>query len=162
MKIGEYFPVWDKLNESERKEISDHASLRHAEAGTVLHNGLDCVGFFVVGSGQLRAFVVSEEGREMTLFRLFDHDVCLFSASCVIKSIQFDITIEVEKAADFWVIPPDIYKGLMERSVAVANYTNQIMASRMSDAMWLIEQLMWKLRQAAGGLSHRGKHLERG
>jgi len=32
----------------------------------------------------------------------------------------------------------------MEESAAVANYTNEIMASRFSDVMWLVEQIMWK------------------
>ena len=32
----------------------------------------------------------------------------------------------------------------MDSSTAVANYTSQLMASRLTDAMWLIEQVMWK------------------
>ena len=60
------------------------------------------------------------------------------------NSIQFDITIEAEKESQFWVIPPDIYKELMAQSVAVANYTNEVMASRFSEVVWLIEQILWK------------------
>ena len=32
----------------------------------------------------------------------------------------------------------------MEKSTAVANYTNELMASRFSEVMWLIEQVMFK------------------
>ena len=70
----------------------------------------------MVCSGQLRACILSEEGREITLYRLFERDICLFSASCMLRSIQFDITIEAEKDATFYVIAPDVYRALMEES----------------------------------------------
>ena len=104
----------------------------------------DCIGLLVIKSGQLRAYITSEEGREVTIYRLFDHDICLLSASCIMNSIQFDITISVEKDAEFYVIPVNVLKKLMDESLPVANYMNQIMGSRLSDAMWLIEQVMWK------------------
>lgn len=92
----------------------------------------------------MRAYILSDEGREITLYRLFEMDICLFSASCMIESIQFDITIEAEKDSEILVIASDVYKELMEESAALSNYTNQIMASRFSEVMWLIEQVMWK------------------
>lgn len=145
MELRDYFPVWDKLTETERALLLSTATERTAKKGELLHNGSsDCVGLFLIRSGQLRAFILSDEGREVTLYRLFERDMCLFSASCMMNSIQFDITIEAEKDSDFWVIPPDTYKKLMEGSAAVANYTNQLMASRFSEVMWLIEQIMWK------------------
>ena len=60
------------------------------------------------------------------------------------RSIQFEITIEAEKYTGLWVIPAEIYKSIMEESAPVANYTNELMASRFSDVMWLIEQIMWQ------------------
>lgn len=98
----------------------------------------------MIKSGQLRAYSLSEEGREITLYRLFDMDMCLFSASCMMRSIQFEIVIQAEKDTEVWVISAEIYKKVMEKSASVANFTNEIMASRFSDVMWLIEQVMWK------------------
>ena len=105
---------------------------------------MDCTGLLLVKSGQLRAYILSDEGREITIYRLFDRDMCLFSASCMMRSIQFDMTIEAEKDTEFWIIPTEIYKSIMEESAPAANYTNELMAARFSDVMWLIEQIMWK------------------
>lgn len=95
-------------------------------------------------SGQLRAFTISNDGREITMYRLFERDICLFSASCIMNSIQFDITIAAEKNTEVLVIPSEVYKSIMEVSAPLANYTNEIMASRFSEVMWLIDQIMWK------------------
>lgn len=54
------------------------------------------------------------------------------------------ITIEAEKDTDLWIIPVEVYQGIMAESAPVANYTNELMANRFSDVMWLIEQIMWK------------------
>ena len=145
MDIAEYFPMWDQLTEEDRKVISGSASYQTVQKGTVLHNGsADCTGLLLVCSGQLRAYILSEEGREITLYRLFEMDICLFSASCMMHSIQFEMTIEAEKETSFWLVPTDVYKRIMERSAPLANYTNEIMASRFSEVMWLMEQVMWK------------------
>lgn len=144
MEFSEYFPVWDKMTPRQQQTVSASLVSRSVGKGAVLHNGrADCTGLLLVKTGQLRAFILSKEGREVTLYRLFDRDVCLFSASCVMRSIQFDVTVSAEKDTRLWVIPPDVYKQIMEQSASVANYTNEIMASRFSEVMWLMEQVMW-------------------
>lgn len=145
MELAQYFPVWDQLTLEQRETLLRAASRQSVKKGTVLHNGsADCTGLLLVCSGQLRAYILSDEGREITLYRLFEMDICLFSASCMMHSIQFDITIEAERDTDFWLIPTEVYKRMMETSAPLANYTNEIMASRFSEVMWLMEQIMWK------------------
>ncbi|HPD89449.1 MAG TPA: Crp/Fnr family transcriptional regulator [Oscillospiraceae bacterium] len=145
MELEHYFPIWEKLTAAEKALLEQSAVERTAPKGTMLHNGSsDCVGVFLIRSGQLRAFILSDEGKEITIYRLFERDLCLFSASCMMQSIQFDVTIEAEKDSELWVIPTDVYKKLMDTSAVVANYTNQVMASRFSEVMWLVEQIMWK------------------
>lgn len=145
MSISSYFPIYDKLTADQQKQFSECAVIRTATQGTIIHNGkADCIGLLVIRTGQLRAFITSDEGREVTLYRLFERDICLLSASCMLSSLQFDMTISAEKDTQFWVIPPAFYKNLMENSAVVANYTNQILASRFTEVMWLVEQIMWK------------------
>lgn len=140
-----YFPVFEKLSPQDQEQMLRTAVKRTVPKGTVLYNGSgDCIGLLVIRSGQLRAYINSDEGREVTLYRLFAHDICLFSASCMMNSIQFDLTISAEKETEFWIISPCFYKTLMERSAPVANYTNELMATRMTDIMWLMEQILWK------------------
>ena len=140
-----YLPVFDKLTKSQQDTLAKSAFVRKFSKNEILHNvSQDCTGLFLVLSGQLRAFTISDDGREITLYRLFERDICLFSASCIMNSIQFDITITAEKDTEVFVIPSEVYKSIMEESAPLANYTNEVMASRFSDVMWLIDQVMWK------------------
>ena len=145
MDFQDYFPIWNKLSIPQQNKLSGALMTKTIAKGTIIHNGgMDCTGLLLVKSGQLRAYILSDEGREITIYRLFDRDMCLFSASCMMRSIQFDVTIEAEKDTELWIIPSEIYQNIMSESAPVANYTNELMATRFSDVMWLIEQIMWK------------------
>lgn len=155
MEFETYFPIWNKLTAIQKQKISGSAVERTVKKGTMLHNGsMDCTGLLIVRHGQLRAYILSDAGREISLYRLFDLDICLFSASCILHSIQFEVIIEAEKETDLIVIPAEVYKGILEESAPAANFTNEIMASRFSEVMWLLEQILWKSfdRRLAGFL----------
>ena len=145
MEFSDFFPFWDKLTNEQKEKLAEVSHPLSVKAGTVVHNGsMDCLGLLLINSGQLRVYTLSEEGREVTLYRLFELDICLFSASCVMPSVQFEVVIEAEKDADLIVIPSCLFKNLMEDSAPVANYANQLISSRFSEVMWLMEQVMWK------------------
>ena len=145
MEFQSCFPIWNQLSTDQQARILGSLVSHRVKKGSVIHNGsMDCTGLLLIKSGQLRVYILSDEGREITLYRLFELDMCLFSASCMLRSIQFDVTIAAEKDTEFWVVPTEVYKGILEESAPAANYTNELMASRFSDVMWLMEQIMWK------------------
>ena len=145
MSLPNYFPIWDKLTAQQQERISSASEFQKFKAGTVLHHGsLDCLGLLLIRSGQLRAYILSDEGREITISRLFEMDICLFSASCVMPNMQFDIIIEAEKDTELWIIPACLYKDLMDESLPLARFSNDLITNHFSEMMWLIEQVMWK------------------
>ena len=145
MDFQSCFTIWNQLTVPQQRQVLGSLSSRSVKKGTVLHSGsTDCAGLLLIQSGQLRAYILSEEGREITIYRLLERDICLFSASCIMPSLQSDVTIEAEKDTDLWVIPAKVYRQLMEESAPVSNYTNELMAARFSEVMWLMEQIMWK------------------
>ena len=145
MGFAEYFPIWNRLNPEQQQKLNERVDFRKVKAGTVLHDGsAECLGLLLVRSGQLRAYILSDEGREITINRFFEMDLCVFSASCVMPNMQFDIVVEAEKDSEIWVIPACLYRNLMDESLPVANYSNQLMMTHFSELMWLVEQIMWK------------------
>lgn len=145
MEISSYIPVWDQLTAAQQDMLRRSITSHSVAKGTIIHSdSTECTGLILIKSGQLRAYILSPEGREITIYRLFERDLCLFSASCMIRSIQFDITIEAEKDTEFYLIPADTYKGVMKDSAPLSNFTNEIMATRFSEVMWLMEQVLWE------------------
>ena len=145
MEFANDFPIWNKLNPEQQERIASMAQLQKCKSGTVLHDGSpECLGMLLVRSGQLRAYILSDEGREVTICRFFEMDICLFSAACVMPNMQFNIIVEAEKDSEIWIVPACLYKNLMDESIAVANYSRDLITNHFSDVMWLMEQIMWK------------------
>lgn len=143
--LNTWIPGWGQLTPAQQTRLSEAARPRAFSAGELIHNGdADCVGLLLVKSGRLRVFILSEDGREITLYRLLPGEICLFSASCMMPQIAFAVTVTAEAPSEVLVLPPDVYKAVMEESAPLANFTNELIAARFSDVMWLIEQILWK------------------
>ena len=145
MEFAEYLPIWDKLTKEQQDRIAEVAEFRKVKKGVHIHDSsADCLGLVMVKSGQLRAYILSEDGREITISRLFEYDVTLLSASCVMPDMQFNVMIEAEKDSEFWSIPACLFKNLVDDSLAVSNYCRSLLTSNFSELMWLMEQIMWR------------------
>ena len=145
MEFSQYFPIWNKLNREQQQRLSDVTELQQIKKGTVIHDGSpECKGMVLVKSGQLRAYLLSEEGRELTICRFFEMDICLFSASCVMPNMMFDVFIEAEKDTEIFVIPACLYQNLMDESLPLSTYSRDLITNHFSEVMWLMEQIMWR------------------
>ena len=145
MEFAEYLPFWDKLTREQQEHLAGAIQYRKVKKGTQIHDSsAECLGLVVLRTGQLRAYILSEDGREVTISRLFEYDVSLLSASCVMPDMQFNVMIEAEKDTEFWSIPACLFKNLLDESVAVALFSNSLISSNFSELMWLMEQIMWK------------------
>jgi CRP/FNR family transcriptional regulator len=140
----ETLKFWKELNKNQKDLLDQSIVKKHFGKGEALRAGSDnCSGLFLIESGQVRAYIVSETGREITLYRLFDRDVCIFSASCIMKNISFDIFLETEKETTAYLIPTHIFDRLSREAIAVQVFANELMASRFSEVMWIMEQVLF-------------------
>ena len=145
MEFAEYLPFWDKLTKEQQDRVASVIEHRSVSKGSHIHDSsADCLGLVVMKSGQLRAYILSADGREITIGRLFDYDVSLLSASCVMPDMQFNVMIDAEKDSEFWSIPACLFKNLVDESLAVSNYARNLLSGNFSELMWLMEQIMWK------------------
>ncbi len=143
--FASYFAVWDQLTPSQQEHLLQTTAFQQVKKGTILHGGQeDCLGLILVCRGQLRTYLLSEEGREVTICRFFDRDVCLFTAACVLPNMMFDIFIEAEKDTELWVVPACLFQNLSQESLPIANYSRDLITHHFSQLMWLMEQIMWK------------------
>ena len=143
--LTEKLPFWDKLSKEEREYINSVSFLRRFEKGGFIHgSGNDCLGMFLVISGEIRTYLLSEEGREITLFRLYPNDICVLSASCVISQITFDTFMTAKQETEVLIVPANAIALLKERNINVKCFLYELAVKRFSDVMWSMQQIMFK------------------
>jgi cAMP-binding proteins - catabolite gene activator and regulatory subunit of cAMP-dependent protein kinases len=142
--LSQYFSAWEHLSEDEQEAILENTTLMHYKKGVTVHNGdNDCVGVLLVISGILRTYMLSEEGREITLYRLGRGDICILSASCVLTAITFDVHIDAEDDSAALLISSPFFTRLSERNVYVECFAYKQAAERFSDVMWVMQQILF-------------------
>ena len=143
--LESYLPFFSRLSSEEKNKLISASHISLCEKGKALRGKRDdCLGFVIVKQGRIRVYMTSDEGREITLYRLLDGDMCLFSASCAMSNIQFDVMLEAEVETEVIIISPCVYKELMDTSLPVAKYTGELLSSRLSELMWLMDNVLNK------------------
>ncbi len=140
----DYFPFWDKISEDEKKLLCENTRYVKYKAGETIHSGgSECKGGVFVKSGCLRAYMLSDEGKEITLYRLYSGDICMLAASCVLHAITFDVCIDAEEDSELFMINPRTFAQLCENNVYVENFALNIAVTRFSDVMWAMQQILF-------------------
>ena len=123
------FPFWDKLTEAQQDYLCRFARPVHYDKGAHVHSPTEnCVGILLLRAGQLRAYLLSEDGRDVTLYRLFAGDVCILSASCVLDAVTFDVHIDAEEPVEAYCIGAGAFKRVMDENIYVRCYAYQMTA----------------------------------
>ncbi len=142
--IKEHLTFWEKLSYAEIQLLENSCTSIKYNKGENLHGGdKECVGLILIKSGELRVYMLSEEGRDITLYRLVEGDSCILSASCILNNITFDVLIDAEQDTDVILLNVGALSILSERNIHVENYVNRKAVEKFSNVMWAMEQMLF-------------------
>ena len=153
---------WERLTETEKNNVEAFATIREYQRGNLLHaTEGDCLGMVFVLEGSVRAFMMSEEGREITLYHIKTGEYDVLTASCILYQITFDTQMVVEEDSRILIIPTTILAGLKMNNIHVRSFIYEVLTERFSDVMWTIQQILFfglDQRIAAYLINHAENH----
>lgn len=137
----DFFP---HLTDAQEDFLLAHASVLHYKKGSQIHTAdLACAGLLFAKSGVLRVYMLSEEGREITLYRIESGNVCILSAACVLRTITFDVSIDAVTDCELLLIDSSAFLSLMKENIHVEAYAYRLATERFSDVMWSMQQILF-------------------
>lgn len=137
-------PFWSHLRESEQQLFLQRARHVHYSAGeNVRGRHTACLGVLQVVQGILRTYMLAEDGREVTVYRLKPGDICMFSASCILDAVSFDVEIDAEEDSDVLLIPIDAFEQVSSNNLHVENFSYKMAAERLSDVLLAVERMLF-------------------
>lgn len=144
MEILPKLPFWDKLTEAERDFTRRNAAIRRASAGQLLYSrDCACMGMVYVVSGVLRVYLLSPEGREVTLFRIGKDGCCVLSASCVVRQIDLDTHLTADIDSELLVINAEAFGELTESSVYAKCFLFERASENLNSIMHTMERILF-------------------
>ncbi len=140
---SQYFQFWNELSPSDKDFLCQNSSTVRFDREQSVHNNSGCTGLYIVNSGRLRIYMLSDEGKEITLYRLAPGDICMLSASCVLQSITFDVYVDAEEPSECFMINASAFATVSDKVPAVKIYALETAVSRFSDVMWIMQQIVF-------------------
>ncbi len=137
-------PYWERLPTAQREFVAAHAAIRQYAKGEIVHGyGNACLGTVQVLCGSLRVYLLSEEGREITLFRLEEGEPCVLSAACVMRQITFDTYMVAESDCRLLVVSAAAFDRVAEENIYVKCFMYEVAAERFSAVMRAMQQILF-------------------
>ena len=136
-------PFWGGLSDGDRELLCDNATCVSFRRGDRIHDGNGCTGVMLVQKGSLRVYMLSEGGKEITLYRLFAGEVCMLSASCVLQNITFDVLVDAEEDSECIRIGGAAFAAVADRVPEVKVFALESTVSRFSGVMWTMQQILF-------------------
>ncbi|NCC06568.1 MAG: Crp/Fnr family transcriptional regulator [Clostridia bacterium] len=144
IKFFEEFPFWDKLTGDEKANICETScTVTYKKGENVFSGGENCIGILFIKRGQLRTYMLSEDGRDVTLYRLFAKDVCILSASCVLDAITFDVQIDAEEETEAVLVSAPVFSRIADKNIYLKSFAYELTTRRFSDVMWAMQQILF-------------------
>lgn len=141
--LSRAFPFWNDLDDKAKQTMCQQSALFSYPKGAAIHDGQECTGVILVKSGCLRVYLLSETGKEVTLYRLNPGDICMLSASCVLQSITFDVFVDAEEDSKCLILSSSAFSAVAENYPAVKIFALETAVSRFSDVMWVMQQILF-------------------
>lgn len=134
----------DKLTEEENQFLEDNvAEVSYRKGFNIYSMDCDCPGVLLIKSGWVRVYMLSRDGREITLYRMGPGEVCVISAACCLGGMTFEAHIDAETDMEAWLIPSSAYRRLKEQNIYVENFTYEKTVEKFRDVMWVMEQILF-------------------
>ena len=138
-------PFWANLTSEEKAIVSQRAiTKRFNKDQIVSSNSSACLGIILIMSGGIRVSLISDEGREITLYRAYANEFCVSTASCVVHQLNFDAIVTAEEDTSVLVIPSAVCSRLMESNIHVRAFVFERETERYSQTIWAIQQMLFK------------------
>lgn len=142
--FAKQYPFWNKLSTSDQAAFIQNSSVRTYEKGQFIHSSMgQCMGMLLVESGQLRVYIQSENGKEITLYRLDEGETCTLSSSCIMQEITFDVFITATQDSTLIVTNSSYLNQLASENIYVENYLYKQTTEKFSNVMWSMQQILF-------------------
>lgn len=138
-------PFWANLSSEEKAIVSQRVIKKRFNKNQIISsNSTACLGIIFILIGEIRISLISDEGREITLYRAHAGEFCVSTASCVIHQLTFETIVTAEEDTTVLVIPSSITSRLMESNVHVRAFVFERETERYSQTIWAIQQMLFK------------------
>ena len=130
------FGSLNKMSQEDKKLLLSHSSVKKLDKGQLMIGDYNrCGGIPFVLSGSIRLFRISENGRDLTLYKVRAGEICVLAAICAYANLEYDFTAEGLEDSRLSVLPPDSFNNLIKNSELFREFAFSSLADKLIMAL---------------------------
>lgn len=140
------FPFITQL-ERDYNTFMESLWIQHFDPCTVvMDESRSCTGAIFVLSGVIKIYKLSEEGKEITLYRIGRGETCVLTVACLLGSgdVPFPVAALAEQACTAAFLPFDSFHKMFYTSPALQKFIFTAMSAKFYSVLGLIENITFK------------------
>ena len=110
----------------------------------VIRRGDPCKNFLLVTRGTVRIYESSESGREISLYRTSDGDICILTLNNLLSGTDYGAEAVTEDEVGAVMIPKSCFQNAVARSEAFRNFVMATLARRLNDVMRVVGEVTFQ------------------
>ena len=137
-------PFWQHLTPAQQAAAQSQCRRVEYAAGQAVHDpGGECLGVLLIESGALRIYLSSPEGRQATIDRLHEGQICVMTAACMMRGVSFDVQVEAESPTAALLLPAGPFSTLMRENIYVEAFLYRAATERFASVLIGVEQMLF-------------------
>lgn len=137
------FPFWDTLDTKDQNHICDSSIIKNFNKGLTIYDGSDDGGVILLNKGSLRVYIISDAEKELTLMRIHEGEICIFSASFINDPITFDIFVDAEEDCECYFICNETFKYINDKYPKAKEYALETTLDCFCYMMWIMQEILF-------------------
>jgi CRP/FNR family transcriptional regulator len=121
--------------------IANMFSHEYSPGCILLGDGFSCNNIFFILEGSLRISRISEEGREVILYRIHKGDFCLMTAYSIMTDTDFPAIAQVEKKTEVIALPSIIFKQILQENPQLQSFIFASSLNRLKDVIGVLDDI---------------------
>ena len=118
------------------------ASRVHLKAGQqVFVPGAPCANYLMVEAGSVRVATVTENGRDLLLYRVGPGEACVVTTTCLLNASDYDVFGMAETDVDALVLPKAQFDALLAASSLFRRYVFGQYGERLQGLIALVQEV---------------------
>jgi len=89
-------------------------------------------------------YKIGETGREITLYRLYEGDSCILTASCIVSNSTFPAISVAETDVEVFSIPSVLFSAWIKKYDVWQKFIFNLVSERLSDIITVVEEIAFR------------------
>ena len=138
-------PLLQQLSPAGRERFLQHLEHRTLKPrAAFLQEGDACTSLLFVETGALRVFKTSEEGREITLYRVRPGELCILSLSSLLARTPYPASVAADGVTTVWALEAENFRALHASEPSLQREVAAELHRLLTGVMALVSEVAFK------------------